>query len=137
MGSRLAFAFSANSFFPTRSTPAAQHVTRQLLTMSAAPAPEVVCLDCTGTIMRIKGSMPRCVNQQSLITKNPAEVLVEEQQQSSCRTLEATVSRRGHKQGIPRTSTHLLSCAVNYCITRIILHWMRNCRLCNAVSGAW
>ena len=57
MASRLAFAFAANSL-PVRNTPI-HHATRQLLTMSARP--EVVCLDCTGTIMRIKGSMPRCV----------------------------------------------------------------------------
>ncbi|CAN0407065.1 unnamed protein product, partial [Hapterophycus canaliculatus] len=31
--------------------------TKRLVTMSSGP--EVVCLDCTGTIMRIKGSIPR------------------------------------------------------------------------------
>lgn len=54
MGSRLAFAMGANSFPVHRHTP--MHAKR-LLTMSAPP--EVLCLDCTGTIMRIKGSMPR------------------------------------------------------------------------------
>lgn len=56
MGSRLAFAMGANSLPIHRHTPMQA---KRLLTMSAG-GPEVLCLDCTGTIMRVKGSMPRC-----------------------------------------------------------------------------
>ncbi|CBN77932.1 haloacid dehalogenase-like hydrolase [Ectocarpus siliculosus] len=56
LGSRLAFASAAVkwSHLPVSTPPPS---TRRLLTMRAGP--DVLCLDCTGTIMRIKGSMPR------------------------------------------------------------------------------
>ncbi|CAM9171279.1 unnamed protein product [Ectocarpus fasciculatus] len=55
LGARLAFASAAVKWSHLVSTPLPS--TRRLLTMRAGP--DVVCLDCTGTIMRIKGSMPR------------------------------------------------------------------------------
>ncbi|CAN0247378.1 unnamed protein product, partial [Ectocarpus sp. 8 AP-2014] len=56
LGSRLAFASAAVkwSHLPVSTPPPSS---RRLLTMRAGP--DVLCLDCTGTIMRIKGSMPR------------------------------------------------------------------------------
>ncbi|CAM9542227.1 unnamed protein product [Scytosiphon promiscuus] len=60
MTARLAFTSAALKWSHISSGPG-QHTsvtaTKRLLTMSSGP--QVLCLDCTGTIMRIKGSVPR------------------------------------------------------------------------------
>lgn len=92
MGSRLAFGcaakwphhqshgFPANAARFTPMTP-----TRSLLTMSdrrAVPhgTPQVCTLDCTGTIMRVKGALPRC---RQYIVSPPRPAWTNYQQPSS------------------------------------------------------